>query len=127
MIFLIDILILTFITYFAINKSIKSNLLTEISKLIAMIIGVLGAIFLYPVLLQNLIINLFSSLFDINNNQIDANFFYMTSFFIQFFIIYFIVYNILTHIENSITFNFQSNSLMKKINTGQLLAYLQIL
>ena len=90
MIILIDIVILIFITYFSISKSIKSNSLTEISKLISMIVGILGAIFLYPSLLQNLILNLSSSLFDINKNQMDFNFFYMISFFIQFFIIYFI-------------------------------------
>ena len=101
MIFLIDIVILGFITYFSITKSIKSDPLTEVAKLASIITAMLGAIFIYPKLLQNIILNLSSSLFSINKNQMDIDFFYMISFMIQFFIIYSIASSIFNYLKNS--------------------------
>ena len=115
MIFIIDIAILSFIAYFSITKSIKSNPLSEIAKLASMIIAILGALFLFPELLQNLIFNLFSSLFNINRAQIDINFFNMIAFLIQFFIIYIILLSISNYLKNF--FNFKGTTLIGKIST----------
>ena len=103
MIFIIDIVILGFIAYISIINSIKSDPLTEISKLTSIIIAILGSVLLYPELLQNIIINLFSSLFGTNKSQMDFNFFNMIAFFIQFFIVYFIASSIFNYLKNFIT------------------------
>ena len=69
MIFLIDIIIFLSIIFFAVNKTIRSTIPNEFFKLFALIIGILGAKFLYPDFLRSLIINLFSGLFNISENK----------------------------------------------------------
>ena len=115
MIFIIDIVILGFITYFSITKSIKSNPLAEITKLISMVIAIIGALFLFPELLQKLIFSLCSSLFNINKSQVDLNFFNMIAFLIQFFILYIILLSISNYLKNF--FNFKGTTLIGKIST----------
>ena len=115
MTFIIDIAILGFIAYFSITKSIKSNPLSEIANLVSMIIAMLGALFLFPELLQNLIFNLCSSLFNINKSQVDINFFNMIAFLIQFFILYIILLSISNYLKNF--FNFKGTTLIGKIST----------
>ena len=115
MIFIIDIVILGFITYFSITKSIKSNPLAEITKLICMAIAIIGALFLFPELLQKLIFGLCSSLFNFNKSQVDLNFFNMIAFLIQFFILYLILLSISNYLKNF--FNFKSTTLIGKVST----------
>ena len=64
--------------------------------------------------IQNLILNLSSSLFDINKNQMDFNFFYMISFFIQFFVIYFIASIFANYIKSFA--HLKPNSIVGKIS-----------
>ena len=115
MIFIIDIVILSFIAYKAITNSIKSDPLTEIAKLISIIIAILGATLIFPSLLENIIINIFVSLFEINKNQMDANFFNMIAFFIQFFIIYSIVSSFSKYLKDFI--NIKSKTIAGKMST----------
>ena len=115
MIFIIDIVILGFIAYFSITKSIKSNPLSEIAKLVSMIAAILGALFLFPELLQNFIFNLCFSLFNINKSQVDINFLNMIAFLIQFFILYIILLSISNYLKNF--FNFKGTTLIGKIST----------
>ena len=115
MIFIIDILILGFIAYFSITKSIKSNPLSEIAKLVSMIAAILGALFLFPELLQNFLFNLCFSLFNINKSQVDINFLNMIAFLIQFFILYIILLSISNYFKNF--FNFKRTTLIGKIST----------
>ena len=115
MIFIVDIVILGFIAYFSITKSIKSNPITEIAKLVSMVLAILGSIFLYPELLQSVVFNLFSNLFNINKSQIDFNFFNMIAFFIQFFILYIVGLSISNYFKKKITV--KGKSLSGKIIT----------
>ena len=100
MIFIIDIIILVFIAYFSITKSIRSNTIDEIVKLVSMALAILGSVFLYPELLQGIVFNLFSILFGINESQVDINFFNMLAFLFQFFILYVFGQSILNYFKN---------------------------
>ena len=115
MIFVIDIIILGFIAYFSITKSIKSDPITEIAKLVSMSLAILGSIFLYPEILQSIVSNLLSDLFNINRSQIDFNFFNMIAFFIQFLTLYFLIISILNYFKNLLPI--KRKTLSTKIST----------
>ena len=97
---MVDIVILCFIAYFSITKSIRSDTITEVAKLASMLLAILGSVFLYPELLQGIILNLFSSLFNINKSYIDFNFFNMIAFFLQFLILYVVGLSIFNYFKN---------------------------
>ena len=115
MIFVIDIIILGFIAYFSITKSIKSNPITEIAKLVSMAVAMLGSLFLYPELLQSIVSNLLSNLFNINRCQIDFNFFNMIAFFIQFLTLYILILSISNYFKNLLPI--KRKTLSTKIST----------
>ncbi len=115
MIFVIDIIILGFIAYFSITKSIKSNPVTEIAKLVSMALAILGSLFLYPEILQSIVFNLLSNLFNINRSQIDFNFFNMIAFFIQFLTLYIVILSISNYFKNLLPI--KRKTLSAKIST----------
>ena len=73
MIFIIDIVILGFIAYFSITRSLRSDPLTEVSKLSSIMLALLGAMYICPELFQDIVLKVSSSLLLLNLSALTSN------------------------------------------------------
>ena len=64
----------------------------------------------------NLLMNLFSGLFNISENKIETNFIYMISFFLQFLIFYYICSIVNNQLKNKIHIKFKTTSIIRKVS-----------